>query len=214
MPQITGAQDFAAVDAAADVPLARDTSPTVTVLERPRSGNSEARSLISIGFDTVAGERRYAVRSANDNGVANVRFSSAPPRGAGFAGDIPDRLPVSRVRLTSQYGYRVHPVTGRGSNHSGIDLAVSTGTPVVATADGEVRIAHYQGAYGLLVALDHGEGVQTRYAHLSSIAVSAGQMVSEGDLIGRSGSTGRSTGPHLHYEVRVNGASVNPLPAS
>ena len=82
----------------------------------------------------------------------------------------------------------------------------------MATADGEVRIARFQGGYGLLVAVDHADGVQTRYAHLSAISVSPGQSVSEGQMIGRSGSTGRSTGPHVHYEVRIDGVSVNPLP--
>ncbi len=214
VPHTVAAQEFAATEAAGQIPPAGDATPAVTVLATSGSDYGSARSRVSIGFDTVAGERRYPVRSTDENGVVNVRFSSSRSSGAGYSGDIPDRLPVSRVRLTSRYGYRVHPVTGRGSNHSGIDLAVSTGTPVVATADGEVRIARYQGAYGLLVAVDHGDGVQTRYAHLSSVSVSPGQSVREGELIGRSGSTGRSTGPHLHYEVRVNGASVDPIPPS
>jgi len=110
-----------------------------------------------------------------------------------------------RGRLTSPFGYRW------GGFHSGIDIAASPGTPVGATRPGRVRFAGWRGAYGNLVIVDHGEGITSYYAHLSSIAVSVGQTVDQGTTVGRVGSTGRSTGPHLHFEIRVNGDPRNPM---
>lgn len=178
---------------------------------RAEESSAGSRGLVRIGFDTVEGAPRYAVRSAPEAGPAVVRFSAARPRAAGHRGTMPDRLPVAGGRLTSSYGYRVHPLSGRGSNHHGIDLAVNTGTPVVTTSAGEVAFAGWSGGYGLLVVVDHGGGIQTRYGHLSHIAVTPGMGLEQGQLIGRSGSTGRSTGPHVHYEVRVDGRPVDPL---
>ena len=126
----------------------------------------------------------------------------------------PDRLPLGRAMLTSRFGMRTHPLLGLRRAHTGIDLAAPTGTPVFATARGTVTAASWQGGYGLLVAVSHGAGLQTRYAHLSRIAVYPGQSVKAGDLIGHVGSTGRSTGPHLHYELRQNGQALNPLHAT
>jgi len=97
--------------------------------------------------------------------------------------------------------------------HPGIDLAGPAGTPIYATADGTVlRAAWNAGGYGNLVELDHGKGIATRYGHMSAILVSEGQHISRGQQIGRMGSTGRSTGSHLHYEVRIDGRPVNPIP--
>ena len=101
---------------------------------------------------------------------------------------------------------------GTATMHTGIDLAAPQGTAVYATADGVVDMAEWFGGYGNCVELDHGKGVQTRFGHLSRILVHAGQRVHRGDLIALVGSTGRSTGPHLHYEVRIDGHAVNPLP--
>ena len=114
--------------------------------------------------------------------------------------------------LTSYFGYRRDPVTGRlGIFHEGLDVAALTGTPVRATADGTVTIARRNGTYGLFVEVKHGSyGYRTRYAHNSKILVSVGQQVKKGDIIAHVGSTGKSTGPHLHYEVIVNGKPVNP----
>ncbi|MDJ0978332.1 MAG: M23 family metallopeptidase [Erythrobacter sp.] len=125
---------------------------------------------------------------------------------------VPSRSPLTTGRLTSGYGMRVHPVLRRRKKHSGIDLAAPTGTPVYATADGEVARADRSSSYGLVIYLDHGAELQTRYAHLSKLLVADGQEVKKGDVIGYVGSTGRSTGPHLHYEVRVDGVAVNPIP--
>jgi murein DD-endopeptidase MepM/ murein hydrolase activator NlpD len=125
---------------------------------------------------------------------------------------VPSRMPLEGAALTSGFGMRTHPVLGGRRQHRGIDLAAPTGTPVYATADGVVSRADWYSSYGLYISLEHGAAMQTRYAHLSRLAVAAGDSVKKGDLIGYVGSTGRSTGPHLHYEVRVEGLAVNPIP--
>ena len=125
---------------------------------------------------------------------------------------IPSRMPVDGVRLTSDFGMRWHPVMGGRRAHKGVDLAGPVGTPVRATADGVVGRADWFSGYGLYVALEHGGSIETRYGHMSRLNVAAGQQVSKGDIIGFVGSTGRSTGPHLHYEVRIAGQAVNPVP--
>ena len=107
---------------------------------------------------------------------------------------------------------RNHPILRQRKQHNGVDLAAASGTPVYATADGMVEMAQYYGSYGNYVQLGHGGSLETRYAHLSSYTVAPGERVNKGDLIGYVGSTGRSTGPHLHYEVRVEGDPVNPVP--
>ena len=144
-------------------------------------------------------------RSLDQNGP------SAPPA-TSIAVSIPSQMPVDGARTTSNYGMREHPVIGGRRAHKGIDLAAPTGTPVYATADGVVQRADRFSSYGLYIAIDHGASLQTRYAHLSRLAVAAGERVKKGEVIGYVGSTGRSTGPHLHYEVRVDGQAVNPIP--
>ena len=106
---------------------------------------------------------------------------------------------------------RGDPFLGTARAHRGLDFAAPYGSPVVTTSAGIVARAGWMGGYGNCVIVDHGGGVETRYGHLSAITVAPGQQVSQGALLGYVGSTGRSTGPHLHYEVRINGAAVNPL---
>ena len=125
---------------------------------------------------------------------------------------IPSRMPLDGSRLTSDYGMRNHPVLGGRRSHKGVDLAAPRGTPVYATADGIVGRANWFSSYGLFVRIEHGANLETRYAHMSKLAVAAGERVKKGDIIGYVGSTGRSTGPHLHYEVRIDGTAVNPIP--
>ncbi len=125
---------------------------------------------------------------------------------------IPSLMPLAGSVITSSFGMRKHPVLGGKRKHSGIDLAAPTGTPIYATADGIISRADWFSSYGLFISIEHGASLQTRYAHLSRLAVAAGDNVKKGDLIGYVGSTGRSTGPHLHYEVRVDGLAVNPIP--
>ena len=126
---------------------------------------------------------------------------------------IPSEKPVRTAEFTSGYGTRTDPFRGGAARHQGIDLAAPVGTPIYATAEGTVNEAGYNsGGYGNLIKLDHGKGIETRYGHLSAIMVKAGQRVTRGQQIGRMGSTGRSTGSHLHYEVRIDGRAVNPIP--
>ena len=112
--------------------------------------------------------------------------------------------------VTSKFGYRKSPFTGKKSFHSGYDIANKKGTPVFATADGLVVFSKTKGYLGKAVILDHGHGIVTRYGHLSKIIAKKGTLVKRGDLIGLIGSTGRTTGSHVHYEVRLNGVPVNP----
>jgi murein DD-endopeptidase MepM/ murein hydrolase activator NlpD len=126
---------------------------------------------------------------------------------------VPSDKPVKTAEFTSGYGIRSDPFRGGAARHAGIDLAAPIGTPIYATADGIVSDAGYNnGGYGNLIKVDHGRGIETRYGHLSAILVSAGQRVARGQMIARMGSTGRSTGSHLHYEVRIDGRAVNPIP--
>lgn len=112
--------------------------------------------------------------------------------------------------VSSEFGTRRHPITGTVQLHAGIDIAAPTGTPVHATANGSVVFAGERGGYGLAVVIDHGYGIQTLYAHNSRLLVKAGDVVERGQPIALVGSTGLSTGPHVHYEVHVNGEPVNP----
>jgi murein DD-endopeptidase MepM/ murein hydrolase activator NlpD len=127
---------------------------------------------------------------------------------------VPSDKPIrASVEFTSGFGVRSDPFHAGAAMHPGIDLAGAYGTPVYATADGTVlRAGWNSGGYGNLVEIDHGRGITTRYGHMSAILVSAGDHITRGQQIGRMGSTGRSTGNHLHYEVRIDGRAVNPIP--
>ena len=122
---------------------------------------------------------------------------------------LPSLWPVDGV-LRSSFGGRSDPFSGEGTFHTGVDLEAATGTPVHVTADGVVTSAAWSGAYGKLVVVDHGNGIETYYAHLSEFRVIPGQEVQRGQVIALSGGTGRVTGPHMHYEVRLRGTPVNP----
>lgn len=152
----------------------------------------------------VADAANEAGRTASARSGLGSRFTNAV--------SIPSRMPLEGIKLTSSFGMRNHPVLGQRRAHKGIDLGAPTGTPVYATADGVISRADWFSSYGLYVAIEHGGDIQTRYAHMSRLNVAAGQRVKKGEIVGFVGSTGRSTGPHLHYEVRVRGEAVNPLP--
>jgi murein DD-endopeptidase MepM/ murein hydrolase activator NlpD len=121
----------------------------------------------------------------------------------------PSIWPVQGGSLSSGFGYRRSPFTGKREFHSGVDISHRTGESVYATADGTIIQCGYQGALGKTILIDHGFGIVSRYAHLSAIAVTVDKQVRQGEVIGKVGSTGRSTGPHLHYEVRVNDIPVD-----
>ncbi len=125
---------------------------------------------------------------------------------------IPQVVPASVQNITSGFGYRRDPFNGRGAMHAGIDFKGAMGSPIFAAADGRVTFAGRKSGYGNAIEITHGNGMLTRYAHLSRIGVKVGQPVAAGATIGGLGSTGRSTGPHLHFEVRINNRAVNPRP--
>lgn len=133
--------------------------------------------------------------------------SASAPVGSGKFG-----YPSTTTSVSSPYGYRIHPVYGTRKFHSGVDFPVGSGTPIFATADGKVISAGWNGGYGNTVILDHGGGITSLYAHNSSLVVSAGQTVTKGQVVSRAGSTGVSTGPHLHFEIRINGSTTDPMP--
>lgn len=176
--------------------------------------------------NAVAVEINDTVRQAQDDSLLAgdqsfrqlfVSWEALDQRGADASTirpsiSVPSRMPLDGARLTSDFGMRTHPVLGGRRNHQGIDLAAPTGTPIYATADGIVGRADWFSSYGLYVEIDHGADLETRYAHMSRLAVAEGERVRKGDIIGYVGSTGRSTGPHLHYEVRIAGVAVNPIP--
>lgn len=125
---------------------------------------------------------------------------------------IPSGRPTGSPMLTSSYGYRRDPFNGHAAFHAGLDFPGRYGQPINAAADGKVSYVGQRQGYGNVVEVEHGNGIMTRYAHLSGFASRVGQTVARGDTIGRMGSTGRSTGTHLHFEVRLNGQAVNPRP--
>ena len=137
----------------------------------------------------------------SDNGSLLKRSSEA----------IPVRKPLPVMQITSSYGYRVDPILKKPGFHAGVDMRGEEGSPVVATGAGKITHAGKKGGYGLMVEVTHGDGLKTRYAHLSGITVTRGQIVTAGETIGKVGSTGRSTGPHLHYETVRNGKTVDPM---
>ena len=144
-------------------------------------------------------------------GVRFIRVPQEPVSDDG-ARYLPNILPVSLEAgwVSSEFGMRVHPVTGQRRMHTGIDLAVDEGVPVKAAADGKVIFAGDGGGYGNLVKIDHGNGIETRYAHNSVLKVKAGDSVKRGQVVSLAGHSGVATGDHLHYEVRVDGEPVNP----
>jgi murein DD-endopeptidase MepM/ murein hydrolase activator NlpD len=125
------------------------------------------------------------------------------------ANSAPNLWPVEG-QVTGSFGERIDPFNGEGAFHSGVDIGSSYGAKIIAPADGVVTIVDTMGGYGKTIMIDHGNGISTRYGHLSGFAVTPGQKVQRGDLIGYVGESGRSTGPHLHYEVRINDTPVNP----
>jgi murein DD-endopeptidase MepM/ murein hydrolase activator NlpD len=159
-------------------------------------------------------DQLYALKHTAMTGAASVGISLGLTKNSTTADWIransaPNLWPVEG-QITGSFGERIDPFNGEGAFHSGVDISAIVGSPVIAPADGTVTFADFLGGYGRAVVLDHAHGITTRYGHLSSFAVAAGQYVHRGDTIGYVGLSGRSTGPHLHYEVRINETPVNP----
>ena len=156
--------------------------------------------------DSVYNLVRYGVAGGSEGWIpgADMPFIGAD----GFCSPIGSGW---ERRVTSEFGNRIDPITGQRRGHTGMDLAVPTGTPIRAALPGTVTVSKYNaGGYGYYVMIDHGSGLVTLYGHCSQLLARVGQTVQAGDIIALSGSTGRSTGPHLHFEVRVNGERTNP----
>jgi murein DD-endopeptidase MepM/ murein hydrolase activator NlpD len=147
---------------------------------------------------------RQGVAAAND-GIGQIAALRVAAR------QLPLRRPLASAEITSGFGTRLDPFFNKPSYHAGVDFRSDEGSSVRATAAGTVTEAGNSGGYGLMVEIDHGNGLTTRYAHLSSISVKAGDRVAVGAVVGHVGTTGRSTGPHLHYEVRVDGEALDPM---
>jgi murein DD-endopeptidase MepM/ murein hydrolase activator NlpD len=156
-----------------------------------------------------SGDKEFSQLFASWKDTERTAGTFAAPR---QSVSVPSRMPVDVARMSSGFGMRTHPVLGGHRAHKGIDLAAPNGTPVYATADGYVSKAERWSSYGNYIQIEHGGDMHTRFAHLSGYNVVEGQFVHKGELIGFVGSTGRSTGPHLHYEVRVAGEAVDPRP--
>jgi murein DD-endopeptidase MepM/ murein hydrolase activator NlpD len=127
------------------------------------------------------------------------------------ATSLPLARPIANAAVTSKFGARLDPFLGRPALHTGVDFRAAPGFPIRSTAAGTVVTAAFTGGYGNMVEIDHGNGLTTRYAHLSLILVHAGEVIPAGTIVGRAGSTGRSTGPHVHYEIRVDGEAIDPM---
>jgi len=159
-------------------------------------------------------DQLYQLRSSAMSGVATAGISAMGIRTATLsdwvrASAAPSLWPVEG-RVSSSFGERMDPFNGEGAFHRGVDISTWYGHAVVAPADGVIAFADFMSGYGRLIEIEHGNGIQTRYGHLSSFAVAAGQTVRRGQLIGYVGSSGRATSPHLHYEVRIHDTPVNP----
>lgn len=189
-----------AADIAAPLRAAQDSRQSAL-----GNGDEEFRQLFA-SWSSLDRSNGYIMPTATNGFIQPTAFAQARKV------SIPSRMPVEGVHLTSDYGMRWHPVMGGRRAHKGVDLAGPIGTPVHAPADGTVSKAEWFSSYGLYVSLEHGAAIQTRYGHMSRLNVYAGQRVHKGDVIGYIGTTGRSTGPHLHYEVRIGGEAVNPVP--
>ncbi len=213
-PNLPGDQLLAgsAGEAAVRVGVAVPSEPTIHTI-------SHAAGLSSVTvLDALTGGPVMVGRALDATGAPiNLLHPGLRARVAGSgalsrSGGLSRQLPLRGAYLSSGFGMRMHPVLGGWRQHSGVDLAAHAGTPVFASGAGTVRMADWNGGYGLMVAIDHEGGLQTRYGHMSQISVTPGQQLRGGEVIGYVGSTGRSTGSHLHYELRMDGRPVNPLP--
>ncbi|HWJ69984.1 MAG TPA: M23 family metallopeptidase [Sphingobium sp.] len=175
------------------------------------AGRLIAAAALLIGAPAIAADR------ANDAQFSSLfaawqKMEAPTEQDTRTKASIPSRQPVDSVSLSSNFGSRSDPFNGQRRLHQGIDIPGPIGTPIYATADGVVRRAQWANGYGNLVEISHGNGLETRYGHLSKLIAQPNERVRRGQLIGLMGSTGRSTGSHLHYEVRIAGSAVNPIP--
>ena len=170
---------------------------------RAESGESESGRLLYAGLDRASGRDLRMLQWTLGGQTQWFEASGVGGQTSGLQQPVPGRI-------TSGYGYRVHPILGYRRFHRGLDIGAGHGTPILATTDGQVVRAGWGGGYGNVVELRHGGGLATRYGHMSRIAVRPGERVRQGQVVGYVGSTGLSTGPHLHYEMFRNGQLIDP----
>jgi murein DD-endopeptidase MepM/ murein hydrolase activator NlpD len=182
------------------------------IKSRAMGGPDASAALTSMAPGLTSPENTFALLKDLLQGLESslVSVRSGVDRRNQLAAATPSIWPTHGW-LSSSMGNRVDPLTGGRDFHPGLDISADKGDPVYATADGKVTHAASAGNYGNLVIVEHGYGLETRYGHLSTFKIKVGQQVRRGDLLGLVGSTGRTTGPHLHYEVRANGRILNPL---
>ena len=181
------------------------SEPTLVTATSEQIHNADVTSSI---------DQLHALRTSALSGATMVGLTMGLTRNATTAdwfraNSAPNLWPVEG-QITGSFGERIDPFNGEGAFHSGVDIGSNYGQQIIAPADGVVTFADFLGGYGKALMLDHGHGISTRYGHLSGFEVAPGQHVHRGDLIGYVGASGRSTGPHLHYEVRINDTPVNP----
>ena len=181
------------------------SQPTMVTASADQIQNAE----VSSSLDQLHALRTSALSGATMVGITMGLTRNATTADWIRANSAPNLWPVEG-QVTGSFGERIDPFNGEGAFHSGVDIGSSYGQQVIAPADGVVTFADFMGGYGKAVMLDHGHGISTRYGHLSGYAVTPGQHLHRGDVIGYVGLSGRSTGPHLHYEVRINDTPVNP----
>jgi murein DD-endopeptidase MepM/ murein hydrolase activator NlpD len=181
------------------------TQPTLVTASADQIEDAEVTSSL---------DQLHILRTSALSGATMVGLTLGLTRNATLAdwfkaNSAPNLWPVEG-QVTASFGERIDPFNGEGAFHSGVDISSAYGRAIVAPADGVVTFTDLLGGYGRLIILDHGNGISTRYGHLSGFAVTPGQSVHRGEVIGYVGASGRSTGPHLHYEVRINDTPVNP----
>jgi len=181
------------------------SQPTLVTASAEKIQNED----VSSSLDQLTALRRSALSGATMVGLTMGLTRNATTADWFKANSAPNLWPVEG-QVTGSFGERIDPFNGEGAFHSGVDIGTNYGHPIVAPADGVVTFTDSLGGYGKAIMINHGNGISTRYGHLAGFAVAAGQAVHRGDVIGYVGDSGRSTGPHLHYEVRINDTPVNP----
>ena len=212
--QIGALHDF---ESRLNTPRRSPRAPAMPAGAEDLAGDSEGGPLLPprrcVDVSAQPGDRTDPARTRQQLDCMSAVLSSLERESAGLQmayNAFPGRMPADGARFGSPFGNRADPFTRRLSFHSGIDLVASTGTPILAAAGGRVIFAGEKSGYGKVVEIDHGNGFMTRYGHASRILVHAGDLVLPRQHVADVGSTGRSTGPHLHFEVLVNGVHVDP----
>jgi murein DD-endopeptidase MepM/ murein hydrolase activator NlpD len=179
------------------------------VLTAAASSDSVQDDQVSSSLDRLSTLKTTAITGATTAGLTQGLIHNVTTADWIRANSAPNLWPVEGP-ITAAFGERIDPFNGEGAFHSGVDIGATIGQPIIAPADGVVIFADFMGGYGRAVVIEHGHGISTRYGHMKSFAVFPGEHVHRGDTIGYVGDSGRSTGPHLHYEVRINDIPVNP----